>query len=394
MSIGGAPSALGTLLVQRLDAVLGTTLSQQANLVSGARPDAVSQPGSPERADPVRNDTVRHPQENLNRTIGQVEHRRQAATARASSGSPASHPTATQATSSAPTTLGSAARIILELLNNYAGNAAIASRQPLVGNPHQLPNPVPSQAAQTPPPASQPMPPSPAPATAAGATTAQFQAGPPGSLAGALVQSLSQAIGNSGVFYESHLAQLLSGQRTVAELRAEPQAQLPVPQSEHQALKAASAPPPESSPGNTSPQAQPSGAHQAAQPGAMPAEIQVLVRQQLEVLANQSIAWRGEVWPDADMEWEVRRNAGQDDTASDAPDSWATKLKLELPGLGSVHARLTLAGQQIVMRIEAPESAALLSEQAGQLRARLSASGMQLSQLDITDTTDARGTAP
>ena len=62
--------------------------------------------------------------------------------------------------------------------------------------------------------------------------------------------------------------------------------------------------------------------------------------------------------------------------------------------MGSVHARLRLAWQQIVMRIVAPESAALLSEQAGQLRARLSASGMQLSQLDITDTTDARGTAP
>ncbi|MGK0570443.1 hypothetical protein QJT90_24525, partial [Bordetella bronchiseptica] len=43
MSVG--PPALGSILVQRLDAVLGTTMSAQSNLVSGARPDAVAQPG-------------------------------------------------------------------------------------------------------------------------------------------------------------------------------------------------------------------------------------------------------------------------------------------------------------------------------------------------------------
>ncbi|KAG0761509.1 hypothetical protein G6F22_018866 [Rhizopus arrhizus] len=42
----GRPAALGNVLVQRLDAVLGTTMSAAtANQVSGARPDAVSQPG-------------------------------------------------------------------------------------------------------------------------------------------------------------------------------------------------------------------------------------------------------------------------------------------------------------------------------------------------------------
>ena len=48
MSVG--PAALGNVLVQRLDAVLGTTMSAaSANQVSGARPDAVSQPGSLEK---------------------------------------------------------------------------------------------------------------------------------------------------------------------------------------------------------------------------------------------------------------------------------------------------------------------------------------------------------
>ncbi|MFU2071477.1 flagellar hook-length control protein FliK, partial [Bordetella hinzii] len=38
MSIG--PPALGNVLVQRLDAVLGTTMAAHANLLTGARPDA------------------------------------------------------------------------------------------------------------------------------------------------------------------------------------------------------------------------------------------------------------------------------------------------------------------------------------------------------------------
>ncbi len=51
MSIG-APSNLGTLLVQRLDAVLGTTLGQQANIASGAGPQAV--PSQPVPKTPAR----------------------------------------------------------------------------------------------------------------------------------------------------------------------------------------------------------------------------------------------------------------------------------------------------------------------------------------------------
>ena len=67
MSIG-APSGLGTLLIQRLDAVLGTTLAQQANLISGARPNAVTQPGNPENPDALRNPTPRNPQDSI--TVG------------------------------------------------------------------------------------------------------------------------------------------------------------------------------------------------------------------------------------------------------------------------------------------------------------------------------------
>src|SRR3546814_18705261 len=72
MSIGG-PSPLGTLLVQRLDAVLGVTLSQQATLVTGARPDAVAQAANAERAEGARNETLRHPRDVVDRATAQTE---------------------------------------------------------------------------------------------------------------------------------------------------------------------------------------------------------------------------------------------------------------------------------------------------------------------------------
>src|SRR5690606_36053017 len=54
MSVSG-PSPLGTSMVQRVEAALGVTLSQQANLATGARPDAVTQPGQPDKIDPIKN---------------------------------------------------------------------------------------------------------------------------------------------------------------------------------------------------------------------------------------------------------------------------------------------------------------------------------------------------
>ncbi|HUG58265.1 MAG TPA: flagellar hook-length control protein FliK, partial [Candidimonas sp.] len=123
MSIGG-PSALGTLLVHRLDSVLGTTLSQQANLVSGARPDAVTQPGSPERPDAAQNQVHRQTRDGVDRATGQTEQQtkdainRAKVDARAAEILAARSAPSTSTTASAPTSLGHAARTILALLAN------------------------------------------------------------------------------------------------------------------------------------------------------------------------------------------------------------------------------------------------------------------------------------
>ncbi|MAK54626.1 MAG: flagellar hook-length control protein FliK, partial [Pusillimonas sp.] len=58
-----SPSGLGTLLVQRLDAVLGTTLSQQTNIVNGARPDAITQTQEAQRNEAAQNRVTRETRE-------------------------------------------------------------------------------------------------------------------------------------------------------------------------------------------------------------------------------------------------------------------------------------------------------------------------------------------
>jgi hypothetical protein len=119
-------------------------------------------------------------------------------------------------------------------------------------------------------------------------------------------------------------------------------------------------------------------------------QTHALVRQQLEVLANQSFAWRGEVWPDAPMNWEIsRREAWQELDGTDHPEHWATRLTLNLPQLGEVQARITLAGDQLVMHLVSPQSHGLLSDHTEELRARYRAQGLQLSQLSVAafDTT-------
>src|SRR5699024_11450031 len=70
MSTGG-PSQLGTILIQRLDSLLGITQSEQVNLASGARSDAVI-PG--EKSDPGR--PLKHPD---TRTTAQTKHNTQPA---------------------------------------------------------------------------------------------------------------------------------------------------------------------------------------------------------------------------------------------------------------------------------------------------------------------------
>lgn len=443
MSVGG-PSALGTLLVQRLDAVLGTTLSQQANLATGARPDAVTQAANPEQANAARNEMLRHPREAVDRAASQAgQQGRQSVDqakldARASELLQARNAPNTAFTRSAPTTLGQAARTILALLTQYGDQpASVQGKRPLFGqSAGQAAGPGASaagtaqqddsvqqrtvQGAEARPgqsgqagtsagpdagaakgaPTAGGTPGTPASATGAAQGTVAMAQGPAGSVAGQLAQALSQALQGSGMFYESHLSQLATGRMTAQQLmqepqaaagrqaQAEPAAQQAATQAEQSATRGAA--------GETSTQA---GAARGGDSGQAPApapassmsgldpQTHLLVRQQLEVLANQTFAWRGEAWPDAPMEWEIGRREEQAEGGAEGQNmNWATRIAIHLPRLGQVEARLTLSGQQLVMHVVAPESAGVLDEHAETLRSRYTAQGLTLSQLSIART--------
>lgn len=423
MSVG-APSNLGTLLIQRLDAALGTTLGQQANLVSGAGPQAVPQPGNPENPTALQNPAQRHPRESVDQASAEGQRRAAAGKAvrelqldnllgRSS--------TFRGTTQSAPTTLGYAARIILALLNEFPqASQTIQGRTPLLSTADPGGQAAPAATSQpgTPTGVGTLLPTS-ASGQAASATQVWAQLATalnqPGALAARFAQALLQSIQQSGLFYESHLMQLAAGGTSAQALRQEPQGQLASPAA---ASAAAGQPAVPAQPGSlaviiqqaqaaTAELPQGAGPRQDAAPapqnaagqahtGQSPAthgtstipgidpQTQFLVRQQLEVLANQGFVWQGEAWPGADMQWEVqRRHPGDARVPEATQEYWSTRLALQLPSLGDIQARLSLSGDQLVMRLTAPRSADRLSEAIEPLRSRLLAQGLQASQLSV-----------
>lgn len=114
-----------------------------------------------------------------------------------------------------------------------------------------------------------------------------------------------------------------------------------------------------------------------------------LVRQQLDALATQQFRWMGEAWPGTPMDWQIRREPDDSPARSqgEGPDPaagvWSTRLVLEFPNLGTVEARLSLAGNGIEARLAAPDSVNRLNAARAQLQDRLAATGLNLTALAV-----------
>ncbi|MEM5439621.1 flagellar hook-length control protein FliK [Paraburkholderia diazotrophica] len=244
-----------------------------------------------------------------------------------------------------------------------------------------------------------------------------------------LAAALRRTVDESGLFYESHLAQWLSGQRSVESLAAEPQnhladmaSQLPLdwshdaddPLSWTQGRPSGGAGPGAAASANFAARGAPDGPHaQSArfttfdmvthdiidmtdepaaphaasasatgiddgngrQPQSMAASLHPatipLVRQQLDLLATGQFRWTGEAWPGARLDWTIEqegdewRRGGSGASSADDEYPWRTRLTLSLPTLGTVDAELTLTGTRLVARVLASPGGA----------ARLSAQG-------------------
>ncbi len=257
---------------------------------------------------------------------------------------------------------------------------------------------------------------------------------------GQLVPALETAVKQSGLFYESHQAQWVTGRLPLQQLLQEPQAQhsnLAVllaangsaaaststttpwdtlqksvltgrqdkPPSVLQTLlgrspntaateAAESASSPNllrttaTAPGNTTaadsaaeftPAANSSRAlAQSSQ--SIPDDLRPIVQQQLDAVATQRLAWHGEVWPNQHMQWEVDWQSGNNNADDDEEQVWGTTLSLTTPRLGDVQARLqlTTAGVRIAIVTPIGATAADLRDAAPVLEQSLAAAGVPL----------------
>lgn len=200
-------------------------------------------------------------------------------------------------------------------------------------------------------------------------------------------QALRTSLAQSGLFYESHQVQWLSGERNLASLRQEPQGQLPPLQHQAPAPQVVSRTAgPDASVTAT---AQPSwtGANEKTAGGAgIHPQTIPLIQQQLQALDTRQVIWQGEVWPGQQMHWEIeeelaREQGRQDDDAA----TWHTRLNLQLPTLGGVNVRLAFVNGMVQLDIsaEAGASAALMRQHQADLAQRFSVSGLQLSGVTI-----------
>lgn len=404
MSIGGH-SPLGTLLIQRLDAALGNTLGQQSNISSGARPDAVSQPQHPERNQRSDNTTSRHPQQSVEQATRHAQHgkqqqlRQDVSLNRQAAIESLLRQTSTTATKSAPTTLGKAAQTILQIIDRYPEiKQGLQGRQPLVNNgdlrtllqaaltqarSHTVSSPQTQQPAPSSPAAEQ------STATAqlmrpAVASTSLLQQLDTTALAQSFMKGLQQTVQHSGMFYEAQLARFAFGQGSLHTLTQQPQNQLANHTEQNSSQNAQHAKHESSS----TPTVQTTAILAAADSSDSPHSL--LIRQQLEVLANQQFQWRGEAWQNVPLDWLIQRKQQHEGSANHkrtvSSQQWDSHLRMQLPLLGTVEVALTLVDKQLSLRITAPDGHDSLNAHLPALQDRLSALGFNLHTLSLQDT--------
>ena len=184
-----------------------------------------------------------------------------------------------------------------------------------------------------------------------------------------LAGALRDALGKSGLFYESHQAQWIRGERSTNQLLEEPQNLLTGKSSllSHAEQKAASPLATSGGSGQASPDEAFTEQTQPAPSMAKPAgdtalsitkELLPLVQQQLHTLEHHHLVWMGQVWPGQQMQWEIQGEPEQQ-IQQQNERQWSTEMELSLPKLGNVHARMVFAESGLRLTLHAADSSTI-----------------------------------
>ena len=236
-----------------------------------------------------------------------------------------------------------------------------------------------------------------------GATTEQASAGatlgilrtllaePPADAA-QLGKMLQQELRGSGLFYESHLARWFGGEYSLEDILREPQGRLSVARppggmlqadaqtvAEHlsTAMKNGSMEQLEAlfkKAGSTS-------AHE----GIAEARTLPMVREQLDALQSGQIIMRGELLPGQNLEWRVSEREARRNDQGEQERPWNTALRLDLPRLGVVSAKLRLDGTRVSIDLCSPEQGTVEELDSGRpaLVEQLQAAGLSPGEIGI-----------
>lgn len=231
-----------------------------------------------------------------------------------------------------------------------------------------------------------------------------------------MAATLQNTIASSGLFYESHLHEWISGGKPRAELSQEPQSQLPRSLSPPAAQAAAREAPPvdiarlaanirelgEDSQKLSAlvrgAQLQPASIHAtdadlitALQPEALPdiePEAARLIGLQLNTLEHEAIRWQGQLWPGQPMEWEIHEEkpgGGSREGQQTPEQAWTSTVRFELPHLGDISATIRLVGDRVHVQVDtaSEDTASTVRHYGGMLADALEAAGAPLDSLTV-----------
>lgn len=188
----------------------------------------------------------------------------------------------------------------------------------------------------------------------------------------ALAQALRESISQSGLFYESHLADWTVQRYPESELRREPQAgwNTEAVQKHESAMTSDAA----------------EGGATGTRPAAGDERGQgsvALLQAQLHALESRQLSWQGELWPGQSASMTIAEEGAS--PAGELPHPWRTHLTLTLPELGRVDVELLLDGTtlQLALAADAPHSVELLRNARFDLVSALEAQAHTVASLGI-----------